>query len=134
MCIEVVYGGGTIQRNGLEMMGFVRFSDFAVIGVDEKSPLVFQREYTMIQDRLRNPAEGSYTAKLASDPNNAFKKMGEEFAEFLGALKGCKTEEDRQNVVGEFQDLMYTLQLNMAMRGVEFRDITRGMYRRLKRR
>ena len=133
MCIEIVYGGGTIERNRLEIKGMVRFSDFAVIGVNEASPLIFQRDYQMIDDRVRNTMENSYISLLALDPNKAFKKMGEEFAEYLGALKVCETSRGRQRVIEEYADLICFMSLNMAMAEIEFGGITREMYRRLKR-
>jgi len=133
MGIEIVYGGKTVKENNLEIRDKVRFSDFAIIGVDETSPLIFKRDYEMIEDRVKNPVENSYISLLASDPNKAFKKMGEEFAEYLGELRTCKTLEDRKKVAGEYSDLVCFMSLNMAMSGIEFKDVTKTMYRRLKR-
>jgi phosphoribosyl-ATP pyrophosphohydrolase len=133
LCVEVVYTGNSAERNGLEILGKpIRLSDFVLAGVNESSPLIFQREYDTIRDRLANPREGSYTCELAADENKAMKKMGEEFAEFMAELSRCRTEEDKQRVIEEFQDLLFALQLNMAMKDIDFRGITREMYKRFK--
>ncbi len=134
LCLEVVYTGDSVKRNKLEILGKpLRLSDFVLIGVNDSSPLIFQREYETIRDRVVNPKEDSYTSKLAANPNNAMKKIGEEFAEFMFALSTYKTEKDKQRLVEEFQDLLYTLQLNTAIKGIEFKDITREIYMRFKR-
>jgi phosphoribosyl-ATP pyrophosphohydrolase len=126
-CIEIVYSGETAKKNNLAVRDKIRFSDFVLIGVNESNPLIFQREYSVISDRVADPREGSYTSNLAADENKAIKKIGEEFAEFMVSLN------KEENIPGEFLDLLYTLEVNMAMKGIKLRDITKMMYRRFRK-
>lgn len=138
MCVEIVYSGSTLKRNGLEIIGKpLRLSDFNVIGVNEASPYVFQKEYETIMDRIKNPRNGSYTSEIASDPNKAFKKMGEEISELSRALGRYENtgdkEKAREEITKEASDLIYALFINAARCGVEFQDITKEMYMRQKK-
>jgi len=138
ICIEIVYSGSSIKRNGLEIIGKpLRVSDFDIIGVNESNPYVFKREYQMIVDRIKNPKEGSFTSELASDPNKSVKKVGEELAEFNRALGRYETSVDkekaRKDVLIEVPDLVYTIFVNAARCGIDFKDITKKMYQRMKK-
>lgn len=59
---------------------------------------------TIVQDRLRNPTPGSYTAKLAAAGTKRIaQKVGEEGVELaLAALEG-----EREEIVDEAADLVF---------------------------
>jgi phosphoribosyl-ATP pyrophosphohydrolase len=137
MAIEIVYSGTSVIENNLQIVGKpLRCSDFSVIGVNESSPRIFSLEYNVIQDRLKNPKQGSYTNKLASDPNKAAKKLGEEFAEYMQAVVTYRlnpTEKNRSNVIEEYKQLQYVMSVNSAMLGITFSDIAGRGYKDMRR-
>ncbi len=137
LCVDIVYSGKTLNEYGLEIKEIIRFSDFSVIGVNEKSPLGLKRDYDMIFDRVKSPVEGSYTSKLSLDPNKAMKKLGEEFSEFARActLYGLTGDvaKERKDVALEFQQLFYTMSINAARCDLDFSDISQSFYSSLKR-
>ena len=57
----------------------------------------------VLQDRLDNPVEGSYTCLLYSDENKMYKKIVEEAGEFVLALKDMNDDE----AAWELADLIY---------------------------
>lgn len=139
--VEIVYTGNSIERNGLEIIGKpIRCSDFVLIGINEKSPRGLWREFQIVGNRLKNPKEGSYTNKLASSNNGSIKKLGEEFSEFIQELVKydslqtiSEKDENRKRIVEEFSDMLYVQIANAVMRGVNFDDIMKEKYRRMKR-
>lgn len=128
-CIEIVYSGKSIEEYGLVILDKVRSSDFVVIGVNEASPKAFARDYAMIESRVKNPKEGSFVNSISGDANKSFKKLGEEFSEYLTA---CSSG-DKENVVAEYADLLCMMNINAARLGVDYSDITIEMWRRMKR-
>ena len=127
-CIDVVYSGATIDESDLVIADKIRFSDFVIIGVNEKSPKVFERDYKIIQNRIKNPREDSYTTKLANNGREAMKKINEEIVEYVEAcISG-----DKNNIIAEYADVIYTVSINAVMKGINFEDITKEMYRRIK--
>ena len=130
--MEVVYSGSSVKNNNLEILGKpIRLSDFVVIGVNESSPLIMQREYNIIKDRVDNPRKNSYTSELASDDNKSIKKAGEEYTELIRELS--KEKYDKKRITSEFADLLYVLQVNLAKKDIEFKEITKEIYQRMKR-
>jgi len=74
----------------------------------------------IVDDRIANPKEGSYTNKLLSDgTDRILKKVGEEAAEVIIAAKN----EGNKELIWEISDLLYHLTLLMADRGVSLGDI-----------
>lgn len=56
-----------------------------------------------IEDRKKNPSEGSYTCKLFNDETKMCKKIVEESTEFILAIKN----NDREEIASELADMIY---------------------------
>ncbi len=130
-CIEIVYSGKTVKDLRLNIVDTIRFSDFVIIGVDESNPMVFKRDYEMIEDRKENPQEGSYSNRLLSNPEEAIAKVNEEYEEFDEEIR--KENPDPKRIASEYADLNYTMNLAAVMKSTPFREIVRQMYKRQKK-
>lgn len=76
---------------------------------------------TIIRDRLENPVDDSYTARLAEAGNKRIaQKVGEEGVEL--ALAGAA--ENRDEIVDEAADLMYHLIVLLANQGLALADVS----------
>jgi len=70
---------------------------------------------TLIQQRISDAPEGSYTAKLAARGTiGCAQKVGEEGVELALAA----VAEDDDNVIGETADLFYHVLVLLALRGI----------------
>ena len=78
----------------------------------------------IIQERLQNPSEESYTSRLASAGQKRIaQKVGEEAIELvLAAVDG-----DRAEVIEEAADLMYHLLVLLNNQGIEFADVVAAL-------
>ncbi len=80
----------------------------------------FSRLETIVQERLKNPRDESYTAKLAAAGTKRIaQKLGEEGVELaLAATSG-----DREEIIDEAADLVYHLVVLLADQGSSLADI-----------
>jgi phosphoribosyl-ATP pyrophosphohydrolase/phosphoribosyl-AMP cyclohydrolase len=78
----------------------------------------------IVQERLKNKSEGSYTAKLAaSGTKRIAQKVGEEGVELaLAASTG-----DREETINEAADLIYHIIVLLADRGLSLGDIAKRL-------
>lgn len=92
---------------------------------DETNPLqVFESVYETIEDRRKNPREGSYTNYLFDKGiDKILKKVGEEAAEIIIAAKNPNPEEIKY----EMADFLYHAMVLMVERGVNWEDIIREL-------
>lgn len=92
---------------------------------DETNPLrVFESVYETIEDRRRNPREGSYTNYLFDKGiDKILKKVGEEATEIIIAAKNPNPEEIKY----EMADFLYHAMVLMVDRGVDWEDIIREL-------
>ena len=97
-------------------------------GIGKTDPQhVLESVYQTIEDRKKNPKEGSYTAYLFEKGiDKILKKLGEENAETIIAAKNPGSEE----IVYEISDYLYHLMVLMAEKGVTWDDITKELARR----
>jgi len=73
----------------------------------------------LLQDRLANPKEGSYTNRLLSDEEELVKKVGEESVEvILAALK-----QGKERLVSETADLVYHVLVLLVANGVTWQEV-----------
>ena len=79
--------------------------------------------YDVITDRIKNPSESSYTAKL--DRELLREKILEEAKEVVEA-------EERWHVIWELADVIYFLTVLMARNNVTIEDVMAELYRRRK--
>ena len=83
----------------------------------------------LLQDRKRNPVEGSYTcALLAAGDSRILKKIGEEASEVIiaGAL------ESQERLLSETADLLYHLSVMLVSRDLTWADVEAELARRRK--
>ena len=84
---------------------------------------------SVIQDRLDNPRDGSYTARLAKKGQlKVAQKLGEEAVEL--ALASVAEDDDR--VTNEAADLLYHLLVLLSMRDIIFSDVVAELEQRHK--
>ncbi|MGF7143962.1 phosphoribosyl-ATP pyrophosphohydrolase/phosphoribosyl-AMP cyclohydrolase [Anaerotaenia torta] len=82
---------------------------------------VFQEVYDVIQERRKNPKEGSYTNYLFDKGiDKILKKCGEEAAEIIIAAKNPDSQELRY----EIADFLYHLMVLMSECNLDWEDIT----------
>ncbi len=101
-------------------------------GKEIKNVLPFetlQRLQEIIEERLKEKPENSYTVKLVSQgEDRVFQKFGEEAIETLIALKNAKKEE----IIYETADMLYMLTVALTIRKVDIKEIMEELARRMK--
>jgi phosphoribosyl-AMP cyclohydrolase / phosphoribosyl-ATP pyrophosphohydrolase len=80
----------------------------------------------VLKERLANPPEGSYTAKLFADEALRHKKVGEEATELVIASLRGKPEE----IAHEAADLVYHALVVLVAHGLGLADIARVLHER----
>ncbi len=89
---------------------------------DEETICIIEELYTIIEDRLREKPEGSYTAQLSEKGVNFIaRKFGEEAIETIVAALG----EDKNRLAEEAMDAIYHLIVLLAASGVGLEDLKR---------
>jgi phosphoribosyl-AMP cyclohydrolase / phosphoribosyl-ATP pyrophosphohydrolase len=80
--------------------------------------------FSTIQDRIRNPTEGSYVAKMHNAGiDRILKKIGEEAGEVIIAAKNA----DRAELQLEVADLLFHTLFTMAEIGVSLEDVAQEL-------
>ena len=83
--------------------------------------------YEVIEDRKKNPKEGSYTNYLFDKGiDKILKKVGEECTEIVIAAKNP----DKEEIKYEISDFLYHAMVLMVEKGVTWEEITRELVRR----
>lgn len=85
--------------------------------------------YGIIEERKRNPVEGSYTAKLLYGEkgiNGILEKLGEETVEVILAVKDGKREE----IIYEVADLLYHLLVLLSKLEIKLEEVYDELARR----
>jgi len=83
---------------------------------------VLSELWDVISDRVENPRDGSYISSLLRDPkgnDRVLEKVGEEFTEYLIAVKNGK----RQDIILEAADLQFHLLVSLKAAGIEFSEV-----------
>ena len=98
-------------------------------GSGSKPQNMLEAVYAVIEDRVNNPKQGSYTNYLFDKGiDKMLKKVGEESAEVIIAAKN----ESRDEVTYETADLMYHVSVVLKKLGVTWQDIFDELARRYK--
>ena len=87
--------------------------------------------YEIIEERKKNPVEGSYTARLLYGEkgiNGILEKLGEEVTEVILAVKDGKKED----VVYEVADLLYHLLVLLSKLEIRLEEVYDELARRRK--
>ena len=79
--------------------------------------------YEIIQDRILNPVNDSYTSKISKDERLIIKKIKEESNEVINYT-------DDQNLSWEIADLFYFVMILMAKKGIKLQDILNELWSR----
>lgn len=88
---------------------------------------VFKELFDTIEERKKEPMEGSYTNYLLEKGiDKILKKVGEETAETIIAAKNNSNED----TVYEIADLLYHLMVLMAHQGISLEQITAELEKR----
>ncbi|MDO8481147.1 MAG: bifunctional phosphoribosyl-AMP cyclohydrolase/phosphoribosyl-ATP diphosphatase HisIE [Nanoarchaeota archaeon] len=82
-----------------------------------------QELYGVIEDRLKNPRAGSFTAKIASSEKKIKDKINEEAQEVINYTS-------RDNLVWEVADTLYFLIVLMAKKGIPLKEVENELWRR----
>jgi len=86
--------------------------------------------YKIIQERKKNPIDGSYTSYLFDEGlDKILKKIGEESAEVIISSKN----NDPKEIVSEISDLAYHILVLMASKGIKVEDIVTELETRRKK-
>lgn len=82
---------------------------------------------TIVQDRLRNPTDGSYTASLAAAGNRRIaQKVGEEGVELaLASVSG-----DREEIINEAADLTYHMIVLLSTQQITLAEVATRLEKR----
>lgn len=90
----------------------------------------FKDMYEVVMSRRAEPQEGSYTCYLFEKGlDKILKKCGEECTEMVIAAKNS----DKEELVGEINDLLYHMIVLMAERGVTVEDVEAVMTERSRK-
>ncbi len=90
---------------------------------------ILEEVYEMIEDRKKNPKEGSYTNYLLDQGiDKICKKIGEEATETVIAAKN----DEKDELIGEICDLLYHLEVMMVNKQVSLEDIKAKLTERHK--
>lgn len=90
----------------------------------------FKDMYDVVMSRRAEPQEGSYTCYLFEKGlDKILKKCGEECTEMVIAAKNS----DKEDLVGEINDLLYHMIVLMAERGVTVEDVEAVMVERSRK-
>ncbi len=83
--------------------------------------------FRVIENRKKNPEEGSYTNSLLNEGDNKIlKKIGEETAEFIMACK----DKDQISVANEAADIIFHLQVALAHQDVSWAEVLEILVKR----
>ncbi len=91
---------------------------------DEVGAFSYEELYRMLEDRKKNPREGSYTTYLfEKGKDKILKKIGEESTEvIIGAAKN-----DRSETLYEIADLAYHVMVLMVEEGIPMKELAREL-------
>ncbi|KAF2958622.1 hypothetical protein AS159_02750 [Thermotoga sp. Ku-13t] len=94
----------------------------------EENGLSFlEKLYGIVEDRKKNPVQGSYTAKLFEEGlDKILKKFGEEAIEVILAAK----HQTKERLIEELADLMYHLTVLLSAEEIRWSDVVRELKRR----
>ncbi len=77
----------------------------------------------IIEDRIKNPREGSYISKILEE-EKVLEKLGEESIELIISSK------DGKNIIHEAADLLFHLLILCSINGIKFNDVLKELEER----
>jgi phosphoribosyl-ATP pyrophosphohydrolase len=109
----------TVRQHG---SGFCHLGSETCWG-DQRGLAALER---ILQQRLADPPEGSYTNRLANDPSLLASKLAEEIGELIDA-------DGAEQVIHEASDVLYFTLVRMLGAGVSLADVERELDRRARK-
>lgn len=100
--------------------------DEVIYGSTEETMAIIPELRRVLIDRLENPSDESYTCKLYNDETKMCKKIVEEAAEVVLAIKDKDTEEE----AWEIADLIYHTMVAIEKTGVPMNEVYRKLWER----
>ncbi len=97
-----------------------------VYGSTEETMAIIPDLKRVLKDRLENPQDDSYTCKLYSDETKMCKKIVEEAAEVVLAIK----DKDREEEAWEVADLIYHTMVAIEKAGIPMNEVYRKLWER----
>ncbi len=101
-------------------------------GTSAKDPLPFEtlkRLQEVLQSRIREKPENSYTAKIvAKGPDKVYQKLGEEAVESIIALKNGNKKE----IISEISDMLYFTVLSLTLQNIGVEEVMEELIRRMR--
>ena len=89
-----------------------------------------RKVFKIIEDRKKNPKEGSYTTSLLTEgERKILAKIKEESKEVIKAAE----KEGNQRLIEEIDDLLYHTFVLMVHRGLTFEDLEKEEEKRMKK-
>jgi len=91
--------------------------------------MTLEKLYSIIQQRIKSQPKGSYVASLYKQgEDKILQKIGEEATELILAVKG----KSRKRIIQEAADLMFSIIMILAVKGIRTEDIYKELGRRHK--
>ncbi|MDD1696543.1 MAG: phosphoribosyl-ATP diphosphatase [Methanoregula sp.] len=87
--------------------------------------------WSVINERVRNPSQESYTSRLLADEkgiDKVLEKVGEESTEFIIAAKNGIND----RTIGEASDLIFHLLVALRASGIDLSDVMHELEQRRK--
>ena len=100
--------------------------DEVIYGSTEETAAIVPDLRRVLKDRHENSEDGSYTCKLYGNETKMCKKIVEEAAEFVLAIKDRKEDE----MVCELADLIYHTMVAVEKEGVPMNEVYRELWER----
>jgi phosphoribosyl-ATP pyrophosphohydrolase/phosphoribosyl-AMP cyclohydrolase len=118
---------GAVCHTGEETCFHKPLKTEEAVGVDAR---MLERLFEVIQERIRNPSEESYVARLTSKGEDAvLQKIGEEATELILAVKSDNPKE----ATLEAADLIFHVLVSFAQKGYSLNSIFEELERRHKK-
>jgi phosphoribosyl-ATP pyrophosphohydrolase len=98
---------------------------------DAVDPAIIAEIWSVIQERVKNPSQESYTSRLLADDkgiDKVLEKVGEESTEFIIAAKNGVNE----RTVKEASDLIFHLLVALRASDIDLSDVMQELERRRK--
>ena len=96
-----------------------------------KNLKTLDRLWETIEDRKKNPKQGSYTNELLNDPTRITEKIEEESQELIEAVQKNNIK-GKNSIVWESADLIYHLLVLLASTDIEFDEVMAELEGRMK--
>lgn len=132
LVFDIKSSGSSLEANGLEIYTETTKMNLEVLdncNYANRSPgdgflynlLALSETLAERAQQAKSSTKTTYTLELMRDQNKRIKKLGEEFSELLQAL--LRPVKDRNEIVSEAADLLYSIEVSLALEGISIIDL-----------